>query len=188
MFFSLKIALLHGDLDPHLIHGFRFLSPSEPITQMASRSVESFLQCSWHTTIPNTWFLGCIRVLNPTGISIGSAIFAELMAVCRRACPGMSLAIKTAHSYGAIWTSSNTWFLGRTESSNPNGISIGSAVFAGLTTVTDRLTDHTTRSVTIGRIYIRSTGIPHNNNSCLTALVFQSYSRLCKAPQYNHWK
>jgi len=38
---------------------------------------------------------------------------------------------------------------------NPNGISIGSAVFAGLTSVTDRLTDgptdHATRSVTIGR-------------------------------------
>jgi len=40
----------------------------------------------------------------------------------------------------------------------PNGISIGSAVFAGLTTVTDRQTDHATRSVTIDRIYVRSTG------------------------------
>ena len=42
---------------------------------------------------------------------------------------------------------------------NPNGISIGSAVFAGLTTVTDRQTDHATRSVTTGRIYVRSTAM-----------------------------
>jgi len=32
---------------------------------------------------------------------------------------------------------------------NPNGILIGSAIFAGLTTVTDRPTDHATRTVTI---------------------------------------
>jgi len=42
---------------------------------------------------------------------------------------------------------------------NPNGISIGSAVFAWLTTVTDRQTDrptdHATRSVKIGLIYMR---------------------------------
>jgi len=34
----------------------------------------------------------------------------------------------------------------------PNGISIGSAFFAGLTFVTDRLTDYTTPSVATGRI------------------------------------
>jgi len=36
---------------------------------------------------------------------------------------------------------SSTWFLEPTRAHNPNGISIGSAVFAGLTTVTDRPTD-----------------------------------------------
>jgi len=40
---------------------------------------------------------------------------------------------------------------------------IGSVVLAGLTTVTDRPTDrptdHATRSVTVGRIYIRDTGM-----------------------------
>ena len=34
-----------------------------------------------------------------------------------------------------------------------------SAVFAGLTSMTDRPTDHATRSVTIGRIYVRSTAM-----------------------------
>jgi len=49
-----------------------------------------------------------------------------------------------------------------------NGISIGSAVFAGLTSVadrqTDRLTDNATRFVTVGRIYVRSTAMRPNNN------------------------
>ena len=51
-------------------------------------------------------------------------------------------------------------------SPKPNGISIGSAVFAGLTIVsdrqTDRPTDHATPSVTIGRIYVRSTATRPN--------------------------
>ena len=47
---------------------------------------------------------------------------------------------------------------GPTRVLNPNGISIGSAVFAGLTDVTDRQTDHTSWSVTIDDIYRRSTG------------------------------
>jgi len=57
-----------------------------------------------------------------------------------------------------IRTPSNTWFLGPTHI-NPNGISIGSAIFAGLTTVTDRQTDtdHPTQSVIMGCIYECST-------------------------------
>jgi len=45
-----------------------------------------------------------------------------------------------------IWTLSNTLFLGPTRgpSPQPNGISIGSAVFAGLTSVTDWQTDRQT--------------------------------------------
>jgi len=38
----------------------------------------------------------------------------------------------------------NTWFLGPTRLSPPNGISIGSVVFAGLTNVTNRQTDRPT--------------------------------------------
>ena len=48
------------------------------------------------------------------------------------------------HYHGGIRTPSNTWFLGSTRVLNPNAISIGSAVFAGLTTVTDRQTDRQT--------------------------------------------
>jgi len=46
------------------------------------------------------------------------------------------------------WTHPGTRFL------NPNGISIGSAVFARLTAVTDRPTDHPNWSVIIGCIYV----------------------------------
>jgi len=55
-----------------------------------------------------------------------------------------------------IWTPSNTWFPGPIPESSTqiNSISIGSAVFAGHTNVTDRLTYHATWSVTIGRIYV----------------------------------
>jgi len=58
---------------------------------------------------------------------------------------------------------SNTWFPEPALVLRPNGISIGSAVFARLTSVTDRQTDRQSDirrySVgTIDRIYVRSTG------------------------------
>jgi len=68
-----------------------------------------------------------------------------------------------------IWAPSNIWFPRTTRVLNPNGISIGSAVFAGLTSVTDRQTDrrtyrqtdkptdHATRSVSIDRSHRTST-------------------------------
>jgi len=65
--------------------------------------------------------------------------------------------LKIAPYRGGIWTPSNTWFPGLTRVFNPNDISIGAAAFAGLTSVTDRQTDHATRSVTLSHIYVRST-------------------------------
>jgi len=43
-----------------------------------------------------------------------------------------------------IWTPSNTWFPGPFPVLNPYGISIGLAVFAELTSVTDRQTERQT--------------------------------------------
>ena len=48
---------------------------------------------------------------------------------------------------------SNTSFLEPTALRVPNGISIGSAVFARLTIVTGRQTGNATPLVTLGRIY-----------------------------------
>ena len=54
--------------------------------------------------------------------------------------------------------SSNAWLPEPTRVHNPKGISISSAIFARFTIVTDRQTDHTT-SITINRIYVRSTAM-----------------------------
>ena len=70
-----------------------------------------------------------------------------------------------------IWSPSNTRFIGPTRVHSPNGILIGSAVFAGLAT----------RFVTIGRIYVRSSTAMQSNNTgvqyrfhvlCVRAYVF----------------
>jgi len=50
-------------------------------------------------------------------------------------------ALKTAIFRKGIGTPYNTWFLGPTRFSPPNGISIGSPVFVGLTNVTNGHTD-----------------------------------------------
>jgi len=46
------------------------------------------------------------------------------------------LHLKVTPSHLELWTPSNTWFLGPTQIHNPKGISIGSAIFAGLSIVT----------------------------------------------------
>jgi len=85
--------------------------------------------------------------------------------------------LKIAPSHGRSGRPPNTWFPESTGVLNPNGISIGAAVFARLTSVTDRQTvqqtdrgtdrptDHAARSVTIGRTYVRITAMrPKNEN------------------------
>jgi len=72
---------------------------------------------------------------------------------------------KLPFSMGRSEPPSNTWFPGPTRVLNPNGISISSAVSAQLTSVTDRLTDHTTQSVTVGRIYVCSTATQPNTSA-----------------------
>jgi len=49
-----------------------------------------------------------------------------------------------------------TCFLGPTRVHNPNSLSIGSAVFAGLTIVTDRQTDRPRYSVCNNRPHLRT--------------------------------
>ena len=110
--------------------------------------------------------LGPTRVLNPNGISIVSAVFAQLTAerpfTMGRPAPFPSL-LKIAPSHGGSGPHLIHDSLGPPEFLNPNGISIGSAVFVGLTSVTDRSTDHATWSVTTGRIYVRSTAMRPTN-------------------------
>ena len=64
----------------------------------------------------------------------------------------------------ATCTPSNTCFFWPIRVHNPNGISIGSAVFAGLTIVTDGLTDRPRYSVCNNKTHLCSTGKRPNNN------------------------
>jgi len=113
-------------------------------------------------TSSNSWFLGPVRVHNPNDITIGSAVFAQVTTECPYTLQGAAhYPLKIAPSHRVSGPHSNTWFPGQSKSPTQTasvGVSIGSAVFAGLTTVTDRPTDHTTQSVTIDHIYVRSTG------------------------------
>jgi len=87
---------------------------------------------------------------------IGSAVFAQLMVqspyTSQWAAP---FPPQNCPFTWGIWTPCNRWFLGPIWIHSPNGISIGLAIYALLTAVTDRQTDsdHATLSVTIGSIY-----------------------------------
>jgi len=58
--------------------------------------------------------------------------------------------LKIVPSHGGYGLPSNTCSLEPTRVLSLDGISISSAVFAGLTSVTNRQTDHATQSVTTG--------------------------------------
>jgi len=124
----------------------------------------------------NTWFLGPTWDHIPNGISIGSAIFAQLTAkspyTLKMGCSFPPL--KIAHSHGRTWTPSNRWLLRSTRVHSPNGISIGSAIFARLTVVTDRLTDWPRYSVRNNRPHLWSTAMRPNNYTKLAAMLHGS--------------
>jgi len=94
-------------------------SLSLPTTQTASRSVQPFVTAHGSVVghvqtmsfllqiIPshrdldpfNTCFLGSTRVHDPNGISIGSAVFAQITSVCGRSCRGITFYHKIASSH-----------------------------------------------------------------------------------------
>ena len=113
--------------------------------------------CASGIGIPsNTCYLGPTPLIILKNIFIGSAVFAQITAESpcslQRARP-FPPKIQNCPFAWEIWTLSNTWFIGPTRFHNPNGISIGSATFAGHMTVTDRQSDHSTL-VTIPYIII----------------------------------
>ena len=93
-------------------------------------------------TLHNTCFIWPTRLHNPNGTSIGSAI--------------MSFSLKLPLAMGRSGLPSNTWFIGPTWDLKPNGIGIstGWAVFARLTTVTDRQTDRPRYSICNNRPHL----------------------------------
>jgi len=99
--------------------------------------------------------------------------FAQLTADTLQWAP---LSPKIAPFHGGSGPPSSTWFLGPTRVLNQNDISISSAVFAGLTSVTHRQTDRQTDrprfSVGNNRphLCVRSTAMRPNNNNNLYIL------------------
>jgi len=71
-------------------------------------------------------FPGPSQVHNRNGISIRSAVFAQLTTLLS-GMPGMPSLLKIAPSHRGC--PSNTWFLEPTRAHYPNGTLIGSAVF-----------------------------------------------------------
>jgi len=113
--------------------------------------------------LSNTWFLGPIVAHDLNGISIGSAFMHSSPQSVPVLYSGTPFPLKIAALHWGSGPPSNTWFPRPTLVCNPSGIWMVPAVFVGLTSVTDRPTDHTTRSITIGRIYICSTAMRPNN-------------------------
>ena len=94
----------------------------------------------------------------PYGITIGSAVFAQMTAECpytlQWAAPSLSkLHLPMGGSGSHLY---NTWFPGSIRVLSPNGIWIGSALFTGLTSVTDRQTDRPRYSVGNNRPHLRT--------------------------------
>ena len=103
---------------------------------------------AWVVAPSNACFLAPTLVHNPNGISISSAVFAQITAECR-------YTLQWAAPRGS-GPPSNTWFPWPTRIYNPNGISISSAVLAGFTTVTYRQTDRPRYSVDSNRPHLRT--------------------------------
>ena len=85
-----------------------------------------------------------IRAHNPNGISIGSGVFAEMTAECPYIYFTMGRPLKIVPFQGGIWTPSNIWFPGPTQSSTQMASRSVQRFFAGLTSVTDGQTDRQT--------------------------------------------
>jgi len=99
---------------------------------------------------------------------IGSAVFAQHTAECLYFTMGHRFSPqKYPFTCGDLDLPSNTWYLGPNQDQlhNPNGISVSLAIFAGLTTVTDRLTDHDNPSETIGHNAMRPNNRDYNHCS-----------------------
>ena len=127
----------------------------ESASQMTSRLVQPFLhsseQCRWacpgmsfpQKTAPSPAELDShlIHASALAHLSSSPKQHLDWFSCFCTAHISTSLSLKIAPFHGGSGPTSNTWFLGPTRVLNPNRISIGSAVCAGLNTVTDIHTD-----------------------------------------------
>jgi len=88
-----------------------------------------YIGTTWQIWL-NLSLLLLTRVQKTNGKSIGSATFAQLTAECRRAHLGVFFPLIIAPFTWGIWAQCMYASLGPTQVHNPNGISLGSVVFA----------------------------------------------------------
>jgi len=156
---SPKIVPSRGGSGPHLIHDS--LSRTEPTVQTASRSVQLFSH-RWPQSVPILYNGRPFppKLPLPTG-DLDHHLTHDSFSPAERTNQMASLLVQPfLHRRVSLhfimgrpfpsqncpfpWGSgppSNTWFSGTTRVINPNSISIGSAILAELTNVTDRQTD-----------------------------------------------
>jgi len=118
-------------------------------------TVQSYLPGGANVTPFDTCFLGPTRVHSSNGISICTAVFAQVTAESPSTLQYVPPHQSCPFAW-EMWTPSNTWFLRPIQIHKPNGISIGSAVIAGLTLVTNRPTDRPRYSVCKNRPHLRT--------------------------------
>jgi len=121
---------------------------------------------SWCAAPCNTRFLGPTQVQAPNGISIGWAIFAQLMAVILHSLQWVALFLlkNCLFAWGSVPR------LIHNSLSSPESQTARRSVqscFQGWRSwqtdrQTDRQTDHATSFVTVGHVYLRSTAIRPN--------------------------
>jgi len=167
--FPVKIASFQGRSEPP--SNTWFLGSTNSACQTASRSVQPFMHSyggqSLYLTMgslppklplpirdldpSNTLFLGPTRVLNPNGISIGSAVFCTVHG--------------TASVYFTMARPCSPKNCPSRGGSGPH-LRHGSLAYYCERPIQ---TDHANRSVTVGRIHVRSTAMRsnNNNNKCL---------------------
>jgi len=158
----LKIAPSHGNPDPHLIHGS--LDPPESSTQWAALYPQNspFPWGIWaHLTYD---FMVHIRAHSPDGILIGVAVFLtahrrmSLYFTMSRPFPS-KLPLPMAYLDSHLIRGS----LGPPTSSTRTASRSVEPFYRAH--YCERPTDHATQSVTVGRIYVRTTAMRPNNKT-----------------------
>jgi len=172
-----QCALHKGTLAPPREYDSTYasFSPPESTTQTANRSVQPFLHRSRRSVVSHIGATCRIRLnirrhlantikhvlrwsqRNPNDKSIGWAAFAQLAASpYRPTLQWASLSPKLSLPIVGSGPPYNSWFPGPARAQNPNGISIGALVFAGLTSVSDRQTDRPRYWVGNNRPHLRT--------------------------------
>ena len=137
------------------------------IANCVPKLVAMAMPLSTHGAPSNTWFPQPIRAHNRNGIPIGSSVFAQMTVVSLYFTMGRPFSPKNLPlPMGGSGPHLIHGSPGPPKSSTHTAArSVQPFLQGSLVWQTDRPTDHATRSVRIGRIYVCSTAMRPNNNN-----------------------